>query len=74
MFYPPLNLPRWERRPRAAPGTRIAAIAALLLRGCPACWLVGLFEPWARGRNAANRSITSISTSTSTSAPGGKSS
>jgi hypothetical protein len=29
--------------------------AALLLRGCPMCWLVGLFETLASRRNAHSR-------------------
>ena len=48
------------------PALRIGAVAgaALLLRGCPACWLVGLFETWAQGRDqAANQSTPSRFTS-----------
>lgn len=53
------------------PALRIGAVAgaALLLRGCPACWLVGLFETWAQGRSAANPSIASSSTSCRGGAP-----
>ena len=49
----------------APPALRMgaAAGAAWLFRGCPACWLIGLFATWARGRSAANRSIASRSTS-----------
>lgn len=55
----------------AHPGLRIGAVAgaALLLRGCPACWLLGLFETWTQGRdNAANQTTASRFTS----ARGGK--
>ena len=48
------------------PALRIGAVAsaALLLRGCPACWLVGLFETWTQSRNkAANQSTPSRFTS-----------
>lgn len=36
------------------PGLRVAAavVAVVLLRGCPMCWLAGLFETWAQRRNA----------------------
>jgi hypothetical protein len=50
----------------AHPALRIGALAgaALLLRGCPACWLVGLFETWTQGRSSTvNRCIATSSTS-----------
>jgi len=40
------------------PGLRLIAVATafLLLRGCPMCWLVGLFEIWARRLDRARES------------------
>jgi hypothetical protein len=40
------------------PGPRLVAIATafLVFRGCPMCWLIGLFETWARRRDGARKS------------------